>query len=195
MRYKAQLMEYLDPLLYISSFLTFLLQLEESYKSNSYYCDRWVLAKPLDCKRHVFSFLSHWKRLVACITTIMWNITFVLISNFATKVMVICLLNHFSYVPLLWCKRHFTTNATQFWGISLIWNQKIIQFTRDIYDKCDLWICCLWTVMQKSTSATIHEFSLHTCILSTSKRKISANKNKAFHFMTLDIIKGMYLNV
>ena len=47
------------------------------------------------------------------VTTIMWSPNFVLIFNFATKVMVVCLFNHCSYVTLLWCKRHLTANVTE----------------------------------------------------------------------------------
>ena len=47
----AELMEYLDTPLSVSSFLTFLLQLGESYKSNSCYSDLLVLAKPLELQR------------------------------------------------------------------------------------------------------------------------------------------------
>ena len=47
----TELIEYLDTPLSISSFLTFFLQLEESYKSNSCYCDLLVLAKPLGLQR------------------------------------------------------------------------------------------------------------------------------------------------
>ena len=36
---------------------------------------------------------------------------------------------------------------------------------------------------------------LHACILSTSKKEISANKNKTFYFKTLDISKWMYWDV
>ena len=47
----AELREYLDTSLSISSFLTLLLQLGESYKTNSCYCDLMVLAKPLGSQR------------------------------------------------------------------------------------------------------------------------------------------------
>ena len=47
----AELREYLDTSLSISSFLTLLLQLGQSYKSNSCYCDLMVLAKPLGSQR------------------------------------------------------------------------------------------------------------------------------------------------
>ena len=63
----------------------------------------WFLPNHRDCKGHKIDFLLEplAKINCTCVTTIMWSSTFVLISNFATKVMVVCLLNHYSYVALL----------------------------------------------------------------------------------------------
>ena len=49
-----------------------------------------------------------------CATKILCSPTFALISNFATKVMMVCLFNHCSYLALLRCKHHFTTNVTNY---------------------------------------------------------------------------------
>ena len=55
----ANLMEYLDTPLSIFFSLTFLLQLGDSYKSNSCYCDLLVLPKPLGLQRAQI-FFSCW---------------------------------------------------------------------------------------------------------------------------------------
>ena len=102
-------------------------------------------------------------------------------------------------VMLHFCDANVTSPQTglltQFRGIYLIWNQKMIQFTRHISDKYDLRSCYMWLVMEKSISATVHEIYLHACILPTIPREISANKNKAFYVKSLDILKWLYLNV
>ena len=49
----------------------------------------------------------------------------------------------------------------------------MIQFTRDISDKCDLRSCYMWLVMQNSIS--VYEISLHACILCQNSRHIKKN--------------------
>ena len=76
----------------------------------------WFSPIQWDCKGHRFSFLV--KPLVkircTCATKILCSPTFALMSNFATKVMVVCLFNHCSYLALLRCKHHFTTNVANY---------------------------------------------------------------------------------
>ena len=84
-----------------------------------------------------------------CVTTVMWSPTFVLIYNFAVKVMVVCHFNHYSYFGLLWCKRHFTINNRSYnFGVSLLSEIKKRYSSLEIYltnvileavVTCDLW--------------------------------------------------------
>ena len=77
-------------------FLIFLLQLEEVCKSNSCCCDLLVLAKPLGLQRAWIFFLVETlvENSCTCVAAIMWSPTFVLITNLATKIIVLCLFNH-----------------------------------------------------------------------------------------------------
>ena len=126
----------------------------------------WFSSNHWNCKGHRFSFLVKPLGKISCtfVTTIMRSPTFVLIANFANKVMVICLFNHCSYVALLQCKRDFTTNV-----IEVIWavhtNSRHLFLLNLNYDTVTLRyltnvileaVCYMRLVMQKSISATIH---------------------------------------